>query len=264
MPDTVLLNQDGAVLTLTFNRPDVLNALNSDVITAMRAALKQAERDPSVRCVVLTGTGRAFSSGQDLNSFKGRPDGPRPVLATRVGLRDGYNQIISGMHRLEKPIIAKINGVAAGIGLSFALACDLRIAADTAWVTAGFSRIGLIPDGGMSFMLPLLVGVGRAAELLFTSDRIAATEAHRLGIVNRVVPADELDTATQELARQLAAMPTRSLGLTKRALNRTILADLDAWLEYEAYLQDIAGRTDDHREGVRAFLEGRPAVFKGE
>ena len=263
MTQTLTITQDGAILTLAFNRPEVLNALNNQVVKELGEALRGAERDPAIRCLVLTGAGRAFSAGQDLGAFTTRETDPSGS-SIREHLRDGYNRIVSRMHGLEKPIIASINGVAAGVGLSLALAADLRIAADNASFTTGFSKIGLVPDGGMSFMLPLLVGIGRAAELAFTSDRIDATEAHRLGLVNRVVPAAELGAATAALAGQLAAMPTRALGLTKRAFNRTILADLETWLDYEAHLQEIAGGTVDHKEGVRAFIEKRQATFTGE
>jgi 2-(1,2-epoxy-1,2-dihydrophenyl)acetyl-CoA isomerase len=262
MPTALTVAQDGAVLTLSFNRPEVLNALNDEVVKELGEALRGAERDPAIRCLVLTGAGRAFTAGQDLGAFVAREADPAD-FSIREHLRDGYNRIVAQMRRLEKPIIASINGVAAGVGLSLALAADLRIAADNASFTTGFSKIGLVPDGGMSFMLPLLVGVGRAAELAFTSDRIDAAEAYRIGLVNRVVPADELGAATTALATQLAAMPTRAIGLTKRAFNRTILTDLDAWLDYEAHLQEIAGRTTDHKEGVRAFIEKRPATFEG-
>ncbi len=263
MTPTLLTAQDGGVLTLTFNRPEVLNALNDQVVKELSAALRQAERDATVRCLVLTGAGRAFSAGQDLGAFVAREEAP-DSSSIREHLQTGYNQIVTRMRGLEKPIIAGINGVAAGVGLSLALAADVRIAADNASFTTGFSKIGLVPDGGMSYMLPLLIGISRAAELAFTSDRIDAAEAHRLGLVNRVVPADELGAATQALAQQLAAMPTRALGLTKRAFNRSVLADLDTWLDYEAHLQEIAGQTADHKEGVRAFIEKRPATFRGE
>jgi 2-(1,2-epoxy-1,2-dihydrophenyl)acetyl-CoA isomerase len=263
MTATLLTAQDGGVLTLTFNRPEVLNALNDQVVKELGAALRQAERDATVRCLVLSGAGRAFSAGQDLGAFVAREEAPED-FSIREHLQSGYNQIVTRMRGLEKPIIAGINGVAAGVGLSLALAADMRIAADNASFTTGFSKIGLVPDGGMSYMLPLLVGIGRAAELAFTSDRIDAAEAHRIGLVNRVVPAAELGAATQALAQQLAAMPTRALGLTKRAFNRSVLADLATWLDYEAHLQEIAGQTADHKEGVRAFIEKRPATFKGE
>jgi len=261
---TVLTTREGGVLTIAFNRPEVLNALNERMVAELGDALKIAERDAAIRCVVLTGSGRGFSSGQDLAAFltlRGEGRGG----SIREHLKSGYNRIIIRMRGLEKPIIAGMNGAAAGVGLSIALAADIRIAADNASFTTGFSRIGLAPDGGMSFMLPLLVGMGHAAEqLAFTADRIDATEAHRLGIVNRVVPAAELGTATGALAAQLAAMPTRALGLTKRAFNRALLPDLETLLDYEAHIQEIAGRTADHREGVDAFLNKRPANFTGQ
>jgi 2-(1,2-epoxy-1,2-dihydrophenyl)acetyl-CoA isomerase len=259
---TILTAQDGGVLTVTFNRPEVLNAFNDPMIAELGEALRKAERDESIRCVVITGGGRGFSAGQDLGAFLEREKSPEPH-SIRDHLKSGYNPIVTRMRALEKPIVAGINGVAAGVGLSLALAADIRIAADNATLTTGFSRIGLIPDGGMSFMLPLLVGLGRAAELAFTSDRLGAAEAHRLGLVNRVVPAAELPDALQTLAGQLAALPTRAIGLTKRAFNQAILPDLDAWLDYEAHLQEIAGRTEDHKEGVKAFLEKRGATFTG-
>jgi 2-(1,2-epoxy-1,2-dihydrophenyl)acetyl-CoA isomerase len=260
---TVLTAQEGGVLTIAFNRPEVLNALNERMVAELGEALKIAERDAAIRCVVLTGSGRGFSSGQDLAAFltlRGEGGGG----SIREHLKRGYNRIILRMRGLEKPIIAGVNGAAAGVGLSIALAADMRIAADNASFTTGFSRIGLAPDGGMSFMLPLLVGLGRAAELAFTADRIDATEAHRLGLVNRVVPAAALGAATGALAAQLAGGPTRALGLTKRAFNRALLPDLETLLDYEAHIQEIAGRTADHREGVDAFLNKRPAHFTGQ
>lgn len=260
---TVLTTREGGVLTITFNRPEVLNALNERMVGELGDALKLAERDAAIRCVVLIGSGRGFSSGQDLAAFLTlRGEGGAGMM--REHLKNGYNRIILRMRGLEKPIIAGMNGAAAGVGLSIALAADIRIAADNASFTTGFSRIGLAPDGGMSFMLPLLVGLGRAAELAFTAERIDAAEAHRLGIVNRVVPAAELGAATGALAVQLAAMPTRALGLTKRAFNRALLPDLETLLDYEAHIQEIAGRTADHREGVDAFLNKRPANFTGQ
>lgn len=260
---TILTTQEGGVLTVTFNRPEVLNAFNDQMSAGLRDALRHAERDATVRCVVLAASGRGFSAGQDLGAFMERERTPG-AHSIREHLRTTYNDIVTRLRGLEKPVIASINGVAAGVGLSLALGCDIRIAADNAVFTTGFSRIGLIPDGGMSYMLPLLVGLGRAADLAFTSDRIDAAEAHRLGLVSRVVPAAELADATQALARQLAEMPTRALGLTKRAFNQAILSGLHEWLDYEAHLQEIAGRTSDHREGVQAFLEKRKATFTGE
>ena len=260
--ETMLTARDGGVLTVTFNRPEVLNAFDDRMIGELGEILKSAERDAAVRCLVLTGAGRGFSAGQDLGAFVER--GQRPD-APSIGehLRSGYNPLVLRLRGLEKPVVAAVNGVAAGVGLSLALACDLRVAAENAVFTLGFSKIGLIPDGGASFMLPLLVGLGRAAELAFTSDRIDAQEAHRLGLINRVAPPDELLAETHKLARQLAALPTRAIGLTKRAFNRAILPDLAEWLDYEAHMQEIAGRTEDHQEGVQAFLEKRKATFTG-
>lgn len=261
--DLILTERREGVLTLIFNRPDVLNAFNDPMTGALLDALKQAERDPAVRCLVLTGAGRGFSSGQDLGAFVERERSDQPV-SIGEHLRRGYNVLVTRLRTIEKPVIAAINGVAAGVGLSLALACDIRVAADEALFTLGFSKIGLIPDGGASFMLPLLVGLGRAAELAFTSDRIDAREAHRLGLVNRVVPTADLLAESQALAAQLAALPTRGIGLTKRAFNHALLPHLAEWLDYEAHLQEIASRTADHREGVAAFLEKRQPTFTGQ
>lgn len=260
---TILAERDGGVLTIAFDRPEVLNAFDDRMTAALGDALKAAERDAAVRCLVLTGAGRGFSAGQDLNAFLAREASPDPP-SIGAHLRAGYNAIVTRMRAMEKPIVAAVNGVAAGVGLSLALACDIRVAAEGASFTLGFSKIGLIPDGGASFMLPLLVGLGRAAELAFTSDRIDAREAHRLGLVNRVVPADDLLPETRRLAGQLAGMPTRAIGLTKRAFNHALLPDLAAWLDYEAHLQEIAGRSHDHREGVAAFMEKRKPAFTGQ
>ncbi len=260
---TILSERDGGVLTITFNRPDVLNAFNDQMIAELQDALKAAERDAAVRCLVLTGAGRGFSAGQDLGAFVER-EASANAPSIREHLAAGYNVIVTRMRNMEKPIVGAVNGIAAGVGLSLALACDVRVAAEGASFTLGFSKIGLIPDGGASFMLPLLVGLGRASELAFTSDRIDAQEALRLGLVNRVAPAEELMDVTHSLARQLAGMPTRAIGLTKRAFNRAILPHLDEWLDYEAHLQEIAGRTQDHREGVAAFTEKRRPNFTGQ
>jgi 2-(1,2-epoxy-1,2-dihydrophenyl)acetyl-CoA isomerase len=258
--ETLLTETADQVLTITLNRTERLNALNRKVLAELANVFGVAEQDAAIRCIVLTGAGRGFCSGADLTG-----DGPRdPNASTADIVRQSYNVAIRRIRGIEKPVIAAVNGVAAGAGMSLALACDIRLASEAAWFTNGFARIGLIPDSGGTLFLPLLVGYAKAAELAFTCDRVQAAEAHRLGLVNHVVPAEELMGRTHELAARLAAMPTRALGLTKRAFNHAMMPHLDAVLEYEAELQEIAARTHDHREGVAAFREQRQPVFTGE
>jgi 2-(1,2-epoxy-1,2-dihydrophenyl)acetyl-CoA isomerase len=250
--------QDG-VATLTFNRPDVLNAFNKQMTDEIQDALRQAEKSKEVRCLVVTGAGRAFSSGEDLKAHQA--DGTRS-LADSVRIR--YNPIILKMRSLEKPIIASVNGVAAGAGCSLALAADLRIAADNARFIEVFTRVGLVPDSGSSFFLPWLVGIGKAAELCLLAEDVPADEALRIGLVNKVVPAADLASATAAWATKLAHGPTAAYGLTKRALNRALSGQLHEVLEYEMHGQETAGRTADHKEALAAFLEKRAPVFRGE
>lgn len=258
--ETLLTETTDGVLTITLNRPDVLNALNRQVLSDLKDVLRAAEADTAVRCLVLTGAGRGFCSGLDLTAGAQRDE--RSSVAD--GVRDNYNVIVTRIRTMEKPVIAALNGVAAGAGMSFALACDIRIASEAAWFMPGFVRIGLVPDSGGTIFLPLLVGYAKAAELAFTGDRVDAAEAHRLGLVNHVVPAAELMAHTHQLAARLAAMPTRAIGLTKRAFNRAIMPQLDDALDYEAELQAIAAQTDDHREGIAAFREQRQPQFTGK
>lgn len=259
MSDTILSAAADGVLTLTLNRPDALNAFNIDMKEALLAALKAAARDKSVRVVVLTGAGRAFSAGQDLKERAG-PD----VNDLGTELRIRYNPIILAMRRLEKPIIGVINGVAAGAGISIAIACDILIASDKASFMEAFGRVGLVPDTGSSWFLPRLVGPARAAEMMFTADSVDAATAAQIGLINRVVPADQLMDEANALAARLAQAAPIALALAKRALNRALTSNLEDALEFEAQLQSIAGRSADHREGVAAFVEKRPANFKGE
>ncbi len=259
MPETVLSQSADGVLTLTLNRPDALNSFNIEMKEALLAALKDAGRDKGVRAIVLTGAGRAFSAGQDLKERKA-PDAAD--LGTE--LRSRYNPIVLAMRRLEKPIIGAINGVAAGAGLSLALACDIRLAAEGASFIEVFARVGLLPDTGSTWFLPRLVGPARAAEMIFTADPVDAPTAERIGLVNRVVPGDELMAAADALARKLAHAAPLALGLAKRALNRALESGIEEALAYEAQLQSVAGRSSDHAEGVAAFVEKRPARFKGE
>ena len=259
MPDNVLRDAAGGVLTLTLNRPDALNSFNVEMKEALLAALKDAGRDKTVRVVLLTGAGRAFSAGQDL---KERQDPSAADLGTELRLR--YNPIILAMRRLEKPVIGAINGVAAGAGISVALACDMRIASESASFIEVFGRVGLVPDTGSSWFLPRLVGYARAAEMSFTTEPVDAATAERIGLVNRVVRADQLMAEANALCTRLAKSAPIALALAKRALNRSLESSLEQALEFEAELQAVAGRSKDYAEGVAAFVEKRPANFTGE
>lgn len=253
---------DTGVLTLTLNRPDCLNAFNDELSFELQEALKQAEKDKAVRCIVLTGAGRGFCAGQDLQSRSiGSSNGSKPHLGESI--RKRYSPIINKLHTMEKPVIAMVNGVAAGAGASIALACDMRIVSEKASFIQAFIKVGLIPDSGACWLLPRLVGLGKALELAMTGDKIDAATALNLGLVNRVVAEDQLVTETHTLATQLAQGPTKALGLIKRAMNKAMTVDLETYLNYEADLQEIAGRSDDYLEGVSAFVEKRPAHFVG-
>lgn len=261
--DTLLIDNAGAVRTITLNRPDVLNAFNSEMLTALGKAMRDAEKDKSVRCVVITGAGRGFSAGQDLAEVRERYDSSEP-LELGHQLRKLYNPLIGAIRRIEKPVIASVNGVAAGAGCSLALACDVRIAGESAGFVQAFINVGLLPDSGSTFFLPRLIGISRAFEMAVTGRKIKADEALRLGLVNQVVADGELVEATRTLADRLASLPTKGIGLTKRAMNAAWTSELEAQLDYEAMLQTTAGRTKDHREGVTAFLEKRSPKFTGE
>ena len=246
------------VLLIRMNRPDAYNSFNEQMKKELNDAFKEAEKDPSVRCIVLRGSGdKAFSSGQDLKEHAGLK------RSLKESLEKSYNPLIRRMRSLEKPIIGMINGVAAGAGLSVALACDMRVMSSTAKLIEVFIRIGLVPDSGSHWFLPRLVGLAKAFEYAATGRDITAEEAERVGLVNRVVAPEELEKTTMDLARSMAKAPTKAIGLIKRTLNKAITTDLDALLDYEAYVQQIASETEDHREGVKAFLEKRPARFAG-
>ncbi len=259
MFEHILFNSSDGVATITLNRPDRLNALVTAMSKELLAALKTCANDDSIRCVVLTGAGRAFSAGQDLAEFQSAG----AAMSVGEHLRRGYHRIVLAMRTLEKPILGKINGVAAGAGLGLALATDLRIAADTATFTTAFIGIGLAPDSGVSWHLQQLLGPARAFELIATGRKVGADEARRWGLVNGVAPAAELDATVAAYAQQLAQAPTRGIGLSKRILNKVAHCTLAEALEYEAQVQEIAIRTADHKEGVAAFLQKRPPQFQG-
>jgi 2-(1,2-epoxy-1,2-dihydrophenyl)acetyl-CoA isomerase len=246
----------GAVLTITLNRPEVLNALTTSMHGALAAALKDARAD-DVRAVVLTGAGRGFCVGQDLSAFREE--------AGDIGgrLRGTYHPNITAIRALEKPVIAAVNGAAAGAGLSFACACDIRVASDRAAFVPAFVNVGLVPDSGSTFFVTRLVGQARAFEWLCSGRRLTAAEAHAWGVVSEVVEADALADRAAEVAAGLAALPTRAIGMTKRLLDRAPTATLEEQLEWEAQLQAAATQSEDFREGVAAFLEKREPEFKG-
>jgi len=249
-------SRDGAVLTITLNRPDVLNALNRAMHDGLAAALKDA-RDPEVRAVVVTGAGRGFCVGQDLKEFSEASG----EIADR--LRGSYHPNIRALRALEKPVIASVNGPAAGAGLSLAAACDLRIASDSATFVPAFINIGLVPDSGGTFFIARLLGSARAFEWMTSGRRLAAAEAHGWGLVSEVVEADSLAERTAELAASLAVMPTRAIGMTKRLFAAAPTNTFEEQLELEAQLQSAATQSEDFREGVAAFLEKREPDFKG-
>jgi 2-(1,2-epoxy-1,2-dihydrophenyl)acetyl-CoA isomerase len=264
--ETLLYDVDRGVATITLNRPAVLNAISQQMIEELQAALDTVKDEASVRSVVLTGAGRGFCSGADLKGrqrVKPSDAGADAGIAGAERLRRTLNPLILAIRTIEKPFIAAVNGVAAGAGCNLALACDIVLASDEARFGNVFARIGLIPDCGGHFFLPRLVGFHKAAELMFTGDIIAAHEAERLGLINRIVPHAELIKQARELAERLARGPTRAIGLCKRTMNIGITADLATVLEAEAEGQALARQTEDHWEGVQAFLEKRPAQFTG-
>ena len=250
------------IATITLNRPEVLNAVNARMGEELLDALRSAESDDEVHCLIITGSGRAFCAGEDIQDLRGQYEkGDNPKLGERLLVK--YNPIIRQIRRVQKPVIAAVNGVAAGAGAGIAYSCDVRVASENARFLQAFIKVGLAPDSGTSFFLPRLAGFSKALELSLTGDELTSKDAERLGLVSKVVPAEQLMETARELGTKLAQGPSKAIGLTKRALNKSISSDLETVLEYESYLQEIAGGTADHIEAVRAFFEKRKPVFKG-
>lgn len=247
------------VARVTLNRPEVLNSMHTAMSGELRDALARAGEDSEVRALLLTGAGRGFCAGQDLDEV--RPGATERDFATHV--RTVYNPLVRAIRTLEKPVVCAVNGVAAGAGANLAFACDIVIAAEEAAFVQSFAKIGLVPDTGGSFLLPRLIGVARAAALMMLADKISAKQAADIGLIYRACPAAALDEEASKLAQHLATQPTRGLGLTKRLLNAALTSDLDTQLELEAEYQGEAGRSADYREGVAAFLEKRKPTFVG-
>lgn len=262
--ETILFDINEGVATITLNRPDKYNALNAQMYAEIQDALKQCTRNKEIRAVILTGAGKAFSSGADLVELQAQLG----TFDISDVLRQGLNRIVTTIRELEKPVVAVINGVVAGAGGGIALACDMRIASDKAsFVFAAFSSIGIIPDAGTTYFLPQLVGVSKALELSLFADgqnRVSAEEALSLGIVNRIVADENLADETQAIGLKLAAMATKAVGLTKRSMYKAVERSLADALETEAQLQSVTFQTQDFQEGVMAFIQKRPAEFKGE
>lgn len=260
----VLYERDDAVALITLNRPDAMNTLNMELGEGLVAMVERARFDQTVRAVVITGAGRAFSAGGDLKAMKANQDaGGDPSQFLRDLTRFLHAAIVD-LRLMEKPVIAAINGPAGGAGLSLALACDLRVMAEGAFFQQAYTTVGLVPDGGMTAFLPHLVGLGAASELIFLNPSIDARRALQMGLVHEVVPADELMPRIMEMAHSLAAGPTLALGQAKGLLNRSLLLTLESQLEAERQAIAAMGATADFHEGLTAFLEKCPPDFKGE
>lgn len=260
--ETVLYDSSGGVATVTLNRPDNLNAINTALAEEIQKALAEAAGDPGVRCVVITGAGRGFCAGADLAQLEDAyKAGEPPALGDM--LRARYHPVILPIVNMEKPVVASVNGVAAGAGASLAFACDFRIASEHAKFFQAFVKVGLVPDSGSTYFLPRLVGIAKAIELAMLGDIVDAEEALRIGLVTKVVPAADLASETRAFADRLASGPTRAYALAKKALRFGAVQDLESALDYEADLQNQVALSADHLEGVKAFMEKRAPKFEG-
>lgn len=257
--DSILFNKVGAVACITLNRPDKYNSFNRALALELQQALDRCRLETDIRAVLITGAGKAFCAGQDLAEVLTLDDNGLSVI-----LLEQLNPVVEKIRQLQKPVVCAVNGVAAGAGANIALGCDITLAAESASFIQAFSKIGLIPDSGGTYLLPRLIGLQRATALMMLGDKLSASEAAAMGMIYQVCPDDTLQTQALALAERLANMPTRALALTKQALQLSLSNDLTAQLAVEEQLQSIAGRTADYKEGVQAFVEKRSPIFKGE
>jgi 2-(1,2-epoxy-1,2-dihydrophenyl)acetyl-CoA isomerase len=258
MYEFIKFEKKNAVATLTLNRPEVYNALNNEITFEIQSALKEVKKDDEIRVLVFTGEGKAFCSGQDL---KASASDPSRSFSDSIHKR--YNPIIRALRELPKPVICRLNGVAAGAGCSFALACDLIVAGESSKLIEVFVNIGLVLDSGSSYFLPRLVGSSKAFELATMGNRVTAMDAEKMGLITKCVPDDQLDEAVKQYTDYYASAPTKAIGLMKKMLNKSQNSTLNEMLDYEAHCQDIAGTSYDYKEGTTAFLEKRKPQFKG-
>jgi 2-(1,2-epoxy-1,2-dihydrophenyl)acetyl-CoA isomerase len=256
---SILTETTNQVLKITLNRPDKFNSFNRQMAFALQEAIENAGANKDIRCVLLTGAGKAFCAGQDLSEAID-PDGP----GIRKIVEEHYNPIVKKIRELQKPVVCAVNGVAAGAGANIALACDVVIASENASFLQAFSKIGLVPDNGGTYFLPRIIGFGKASALMMLGDKIAASEAEKMGMIYKVVTDEMLQKESESIASTLSQMPTIGIGLTKKLLNQSLTNNLYEQLNAEAVEQVAAAQTADYKEGVNAFLEKRKAVFKGE
>ncbi|HVC75680.1 MAG TPA: enoyl-CoA hydratase [Candidatus Micrarchaeaceae archaeon] len=252
----IKVDVEGGIGWIRLNRPEKMNAIGTLTRKQLGDAIKQAEKDDAVRVVVLTGSGRAFCSGADVTEMVGDGRMRTPEDVGNV-LRNEYMPMLTRLRTMSKPVIAAMNGPAVGIGASYALACDIRIAVPEAYLLEAFINIGLAPDGGVSWLLPRLAGTGVAYEMFFTGKPLAAPDAHRLGIINRIVPQDRFEAEVRELATQLAAQPPKAMAAAKRAVNHALESSYEEALEFESYLQEAQAASQEFADGVQAFLARR-------
>ncbi len=256
--DPILFSIVDGVALITMNRPKVYNSFNREMALMLQEVLDDCAENPEIRAVLFTGNGKAFCAGQDLQEIT---SDNAPSLSTIIS--EHFNPIVKKIRELEKPVIGAVNGVAAGAGANIAIACDITVAKKSVSFIQAFSKIGLIPDSGGTFFLPRIIGMQRATALMMLGEKLSADEAERIGMIYKAVPDEEFEQFTMDLAKKLAKMPTRALGLTKRALNYSSNNDLDTQLGIEDQLQTTASNTGDYKEGVAAFIEKRKAIFKG-